>query len=73
MKITVCSQNYEFPIGASALEIATTISNELRRTALVARINGRLISLPEPIREDGMLEFLDGTHPEARRAGRHGG
>ena len=71
MKITVCSQNYEFPIGASALEIATTISKELRRTALVARINGRLISLPEPIREDGMLEFLDGTHPEALRTLRH--
>ncbi len=71
MKITVCSQNYEFPIGASALDIATTISKELRRTTLVARINGRLISLPEPIREDGVLEFLDGAQPDALRTLRH--
>lgn len=71
MKITVCSQHYEFSNGASALDIAATLNKELRRTTMVARSNGRLVSMPEPISEDGVLEFLDGAQPDGLRTLRH--
>lgn len=49
MKLSINGQEYEFENGKNALDIAGEISKDLKKTALAARINGRVISLPEAI------------------------
>ncbi len=71
MKLTVNGQAYEFENGMNALDIAGEISKDLKKDALVARINGRLISLPEPIDEDGVLEIVGFDDPDGRWTLRH--
>ena len=58
MKLTINGQAYEFANGMNALDIAGEIDKDLKKNALVARINGRTISLPEAINEDGVLEIV---------------
>ncbi|MCI6291513.1 MAG: threonine--tRNA ligase [Clostridiales bacterium] len=53
------------------MDIAGEISKDLKKTALAARINGRVISLPEPISEDGVLEILDFSDADGRKVMRH--
>ena len=71
MKLTVNGQAYEFENGMNALDIAGEISKDLKKDALVARINGKLISLPEPINEDGVLEIVGFDDPDGRWTLRH--
>jgi threonyl-tRNA synthetase len=71
MKLVVQEKEYEFESGKNALDIAGEISQELKKKALVARVNGRLVSLPEPIREDGALEILDASDPAGLWTLRH--
>jgi len=40
------------------LEIAREISNSLAKRALAAKINGRIVSLNEPLRESGDFQIL---------------
>ena len=68
MKITRNGVETEFPQGTNALDM---IDKEEKKTALAARINGRLISLPEPICEDGDLEILTFDDPDGRWTLRH--
>ena len=51
MKLSINGQEYEFENGKNALDIAGEISKDLKKTALAARINGQVISLPEAINE----------------------
>ena len=71
MKLTVNGVGYEFADGMNALDIAGEISKDLKKEALAARINGRLISLPEPINEDGVLEIFGFEDPDGRWTLRH--
>ena len=71
MKLTINGQAYEFENGMNALDIAGEIDRDLKKNALVARINGRLISLPEPISEDGTLEIVDFSDADGRWTLRH--
>ncbi len=71
MKLTINGQAYEFENGMNALDIAGEIDRDLKKNALVARINGRLISLPEPISEDGNLEIVDFSDADGRWTLRH--
>ncbi len=71
MKLSINGQEYEFENGKNALDIAGEISKDLKKTALAARINGRVISLPEAINEDGVLEILDFSDADGRKVMRH--
>jgi len=71
MKLTINSQAYEFENGMNALDIAGEIDKDLKKNALVARINGRLISLPEAINEDGNLEIVGFEDADGRWTLRH--
>ena len=71
MKIRYSSQVYEFPAGTNALDMINQIDKELRKTTAAVRINGRMISLPEPIFEDGEVEFLEISNPEGLHVLRH--
>ncbi len=71
MKLTINGQAYEFENGMNALDIAGEISKDLKKTALVARINGRTISLPEAINEDGNLEIVGFEDADGRWTLRH--
>ncbi len=71
MKLVIQEKEYEFESGKNALDMAGEISQELKKRALVARVNGRLVSLPEPVREDGILEILDASDPAGLWTLRH--
>ena len=58
MKLVVNGQEMEFNAGVSALDVLEKLPKELKKSALVARLNGKLISLMEPLTEDGELEIL---------------
>ncbi|MGI6238762.1 MAG: threonine--tRNA ligase [Christensenellales bacterium] len=71
MKISVADHVYEFESGKNALDIAGEISKEVQKKALAARVNGKVVSLPEPITQDAALEILDFEDPDGRKALRH--
>ena len=59
MKQIVNGIPMEVEDGVNALDLSGNISKELKKEALVARLNDRVISLVEPIHEDGVLEILN--------------
>ncbi len=61
----------EYPRGISAREVAKQISGRLAREAIAARFNGRLIDLSTALNEDGQLEILTPSDPEALDIYRH--
>ena len=71
MRLTIGGKEYEFENGKNALDIVGEVSQDLKKEALVARINGRLVSLPEPISEDGALEIVGFSDPDGRWTMRH--
>lgn len=71
MKLSILGKDYEFEGGKNALDIAGEVSQELKKKAIVARLNGRPVSLPEPIHEDGVLEILDASDPAGLWTLRH--
>src|SRR5699024_4881151 len=48
----------EFAAGTTAAEIAAGISKSLAKSALAARIDGRVADLSEPLQGDATLEIL---------------
>ncbi len=52
--------------GVSALEIAKGISNSLAKKAVAAKLNGKIISLADPIIESGELQILTFQDDEGR-------
>ena len=72
MKIKLQGNEREFEKGLSALDIAGQISQDLKKKALVAKVNGdKVIELWQPIGEDCELTFLTFDDEEGRRAYRH--
>ena len=71
MTITLHGEKREFPDGINALDIAASINQELKKTALAARVNGKLTELVQPIHGDAEVEILTFEDDEARRVLRH--
>ena len=71
MKLIVNGIPMEVEDGVNALDLSGSISKELKKEALVARLNDRVISLVEPIHEDGVLEILNFSDEDAKRTLRH--
>ena len=71
MKITIQGSIREFPDGMNALDIAGEIDKELKKSALAARVNGKVQDLAAPIDGDCALEILTGDDPEGLRVLRH--
>ncbi len=71
MKWMVNGQEMELERGATALDVLEKLPKEVKKEALVAEINGNLISLMEPIPEEGNLEILTFADADGRWTLRH--
>ncbi|MGN0800968.1 MAG: threonine--tRNA ligase [Candidatus Faecivicinus sp.] len=71
MKLMVNGIPMDVEAGKNALDLSGEISKELKKEALAARINGRVISLVEPINEDGVLEIVGFADADGARTLRH--
>ena len=58
MLITLKDGSREFENGMNALDIAGQLSQELKKQALAARVDGELVELVKPIDHDCTLEIL---------------
>src|SRR5260370_26123318 len=61
----------EMPKGATALDVAKSISPRLADAAIVAKTNGDLIDLTRPLEKDTDLRILTEKDPEALGVYRH--
>ncbi len=61
----------EVPKGATALDVAKSISPRLADAALVAKTNGDLIDLTRPLEKDTGLRILTEKDPESLEVYRH--
>ena len=71
MIISLRGDKKEFPDGITLAEIARSISDGLYRSALVAKVNGKVTEMAAPIHEDAEVEFLGFDTEEGKRAYRH--
>ncbi len=60
-----------YPAGVTPLEVARSLSPRLAKEVVVARVNGRLHGLNEPLPGDASLEFLTFEDEDARMVYRH--
>lgn len=61
----------EFEAGISTLEIAKSISPGLAKKALAGKVNGKLIDVTRPIKEDATFEIVTPDHEDAFGLLRH--
>src|SRR3989338_1843873 len=67
IKITFPDGNSkEFPVGATALEIAGSISRGLAEEAVTAKVNGILYDLTRPIEADATVQLFKFDSPEGK-------
>jgi threonyl-tRNA synthetase len=67
MKITFPDKNVrEYPDGATAFDIAKSISEGLARNVLAAKVNGEVRDLQRPINTDATLELLTWDNAEGK-------
>ena len=71
MIITLKNGQKEFENGMNALDIAGQLSQDLKKQALCARVNGKIQELVKPINEDCTLEILTFEDDEAKKVLRH--
>jgi len=71
MNIVLEGQKHTFKEGMTPLEILAEVNPDARKTALSARINGRVVSLTTPLNEDGDLQILDFSDEDGRKTLRH--
>ncbi|MBO5776000.1 MAG: TGS domain-containing protein, partial [Clostridia bacterium] len=71
MIITLRDDKKEFPIGSTPADIARSISDGLFRASLVAKVNGKVVGMYDPINEDATVELLTFDTEEGKRAYRH--
>ena len=71
MKLMVNGIPMDVESGVNALDLSGKISKELKKEALAARLNGRVISLVTPIEEEGVLEIVGFNDEDGRRTLRH--
>ncbi len=60
-----------YPPGSTPLDVARDLGPRLAKEAVVARVNGRLQGLNEPMSGDAVLEFLTFEDEEAQMVYRH--
>ena len=61
----------EFESGVSAAEVAESIGPRLARSAVAAKINGRLADLAEPVTADAAIEIVTDSTEEGLEVLRH--
>ena len=71
MKIMLRGDAKEFEAPMTALEIAASISHELKKEAVAAKIDGEVKDLKTVIDHDCEVEFLTFADEEGRRVYRH--
>ncbi len=72
MKITLQGNVREFDNGVTPLDVAGQISQDLKKAALCARLNGeKIIELWQPLTEDCDLELITFEKEEGKRVLRH--
>ena len=71
MKITLKGDVREFDAPKTALEIASSLSQALKKEALAVKIDGEVAGLTTVIDRDCELEFLTFSDEEGRRVFRH--
>ena len=71
MKITLKGDVREFDAPKTALEIASSLSQALKKEALAVKIDGEVAGLTTVIDRDCALEFLTFADEEGRRVYRH--
>ncbi|MBU3854310.1 MAG: threonine--tRNA ligase [Candidatus Paraprevotella stercoravium] len=58
----------EFESGVTGLQIAESISSRLAQDVLVCSVNGEIVELNRPIREDASIVFYKWESPEGKHA-----
>ncbi|MEG2859551.1 MAG: threonine--tRNA ligase [Clostridia bacterium] len=71
MQLIMKGEARTFQDGMNALDIAGEISNSLKKEALCAKLDGKVISLVEPIEGDHELEILTFADEAGRKTLRH--
>jgi len=71
MKLMVNGIPMDVEAGKNALDLAGEISKDLKKDALVARLNGKVISLVDAINEEGVLEIVGFADEDGRKTLRH--
>ncbi len=71
MKLVVNGIPMDVEAGKNALDLSSEVSKELKKEALVARLNGKVISLVDPINEDGALEIVGFADEDGKKTLRH--
>ena len=71
MKLMVNGIPMDVENGKNALDLAGEVSKELKKDALVAKLNGKVISLVDPINEEGVLEIVGFADEDGKKTLRH--
>ena len=71
MLITLKNGQREFENGMSALDIAGQLSQDLKKQAICAKVDGEIVELWQPINKDCSLEILTFEDDQAKRVLRH--
>jgi len=71
MKLMVNGIPMDVEAGKNAFDLSAEISKELKKEALVAKLNGKVISLVDPINEEGVLEIVGFADEDGRKTLRH--
>lgn len=61
----------EYPSGTTTEEIAASISPSLKKKAIAGKLDGKLIDLRRPIKENGHIAIISQDHEEALEILRH--
>ena len=71
MKLMVNGIPMDVEAGKNAFDLSAEISKELKKDALVAKLNGKVISLVDPINEEGVLEIVGFADEDGKKTLRH--
>ena len=61
----------EITVGTTILEALGELSPKLKKEALAARLNGKIVDLNTPLQEDGSVDILTFDDPEGAEVYRH--
>ena len=61
----------EVAAGMTLLELAASLSRSLAKTALAAKVDGKVVDLTRPLTNDATVEFLGSDTQEGLDALRH--
>lgn len=61
----------EYAKGISVAEVAKSLSQKLAKTALTAKVNGKIVDLGCKLTDDAAVEIFDFNTPEGKEALRH--